>query len=213
MECAICRTRRPRRFCPGVRGEICSLCCGTEREVTVECPLDCEFLREGRRHERALARDAAAFPNRDIQVSEKLLRDNEPLLTFLSLTIFRAAMQVPGVVDGDVLAALDGLIRTYRTIESGVYYESRPDNLLAGSIYGAVQGALAEYRNAEQRELGLTKTRDADVLGLLVFLQYFALDRDNGRRRGRAFLDALRGFHPPAPEPSGSSSPPSAILR
>jgi hypothetical protein len=180
--------------------------------VTVECPLDCEFLREGRRHERALARDAAAFPNRDIQVSEKLLRDNEPLLTFLSLTIFRAAMQVPGVVDGDVLEALDGLIRTYRTIESGVYYESRPNNLLARSIYGAVQGALAEYRNAEQRELGLTKTRDADVLGLLVFLQYFALDRDNGRRRGRAFLDALREFHPPAPEPSGSSSP-SAILR
>ena len=213
MECAICRTRRPRRFCPGVRGEICSPCCGTEREVTVECPLDCEYLREGRRHEKPVAHDAAEFPNRDIQVSEKLLRDNEPLLTFLSLTIFRAAIEVPGVVDGDVLEALGGLIRTYRTLQSGVYYESRPTNLLAGSIYGAVQGALAEYRGAEQRELGMTKTRDADVLGLLVFLQYFALDRDNGRRRGRAFLDALREFHPPAPEPSGSSSPSSAIRR
>jgi hypothetical protein len=179
----------------------------------VECPLDCEFLREGRRHQKAPARDAAEFPNRDIQVSQKLLRDNEPLLIYLSLTIFQAAMGVPGVVDHDVLEALDGLIRTYRTLESGVYYESRPDNLLAGSIYTAVQGALAEYRSAEQRELGLTKTRDADVLGLLVFLQYFALDRDNGRRRGRAFLDALREFHPPAPEPSGSSSPSSAILR
>jgi hypothetical protein len=179
----------------------------------VECPLDCEFLREGRRHEKPPARAAAEFPNRDIQVSEKLLRANEHLLTFLSLTIFRAAMQVPGVVDGDVLEALHGLIRTYRSLSSGVYYESRPDNLLAGSIFGAVQDALTEYRNAEQRELGLTRTRDADVLGLLVFLQYFALDRDNGRRRGRAFLDALREFHPPAPEPSGSSSPSSAILR
>ena len=212
MECVICRTRRPRRFCPGVSGEICSLCCGTEREVTVECPLDCEFLREGRRHDKPAARDAIEFPNRDIQVSEKLLRDNEVLLTFLSLTVFRAAMRVPGVVDGDVLEALDGLIRTYRTLESGVYYESRPNNLLAGSIFGAVQSALAEYRGAEQRELGMTKTRDADVLGLLVFLQYFALDRDNGRRRGRAFLDALREFHPAAPEPSGSS-PSSVILR
>ena len=178
----------------------------------MECPLDCEFLREGRRHEKAPARNAAEFPNRDIQVSEKLLLANEPLLTFLSLTIFRAAMQVPGVVDGDVLEALDGLIRTYRTLQSGVYYESRPNNLLAGSVYATVQDALTEYRGAEQRELGLTKTRDADVLGLLVFLQYFALDRDNGRRRGRAFLDALREFHPPAPEPSGSS-PSSAILR
>jgi hypothetical protein len=179
----------------------------------VECPLDCEFLREGRRHEKPAARAAAEFPNRDIQVSEKLLRDNEPLLTILSLTIFRAAMQVPGVVDGDVLEALDGLIRTYRSLQSGVYYESRPSNLLAGSIFGAVQGALTAYRDAEQRELGMTKTRDADVLGVLVFLQYFALDRDNGRRRGRAFLHALREFHPPAPETSGSASPSSAILR
>ena len=52
----------------------------------------------------------------------------------------------------------------------------------------------------------MTKTRDADVLGLLVFLQRFELDRNNGRRRGRAFLDALREFHPPEPESSGSSS-------
>ena len=177
----------------------------------MECPLDCEFLREARRHEKPVTRNATEFPNRDIQVPEKLLRANEHLLTFLSLTIFSAAMQVPGVVDGDVLEALDGLIRTYRTLASGVYYESRPDNLLAGSVYGAVQDALAEYRSAEQRELGMTKTRDSDVLGLLVFLQHWALTCDNGRRRGRAFLDALREFQP-APEPS-ESSPSSAILR
>ena len=56
----------------------------------------------------------------------------------------------------------------------------------------------------------MTKTRDADVLGLLVFLQHFELDQNNGRRRGRAFLQALREFHPPASEPSASS--PSVIL-
>src|SRR6516164_10492371 len=190
MACAICQTRRPRRFCPGVRGDICALCCGAEREVTVDCPLDCEFLREGRRHEKTGERDGAEFPNRDIQVTEKLLRANEELLTFLCLNVFHAAMQVSGAVDSDVREALDGLIRTYRTLQSGVYYESRPNNPLAGAVYGAVQGALAEYREREQKELGMTKTRDADVLGLLIFLQHFALFRDNGRRRGRAFLDA-----------------------
>ncbi len=178
----------------------------------MDCPLDCEFLREGRKHEKALALNPAEFPNRDIQVTEKLVSANERLLSFLSVTIFQAAMQVPGVVDSDALEALDGLIRTYRTLQSGVYYESRPNNPLAGAIFTAVQDALTEYRTAEQRELGMTKTRDADVLGMLVFLQHFALFRDNGRRRGRAFLDALREFHPPAPEPSGSS-PSSVILR
>ena len=212
MECSICQTRRPRRFCPGVRGEICSPCCGEEREVTVTCPLDCEFLREGRRHEKAPARNPAEFPNRDIQVTEKLLRANEPLLVFLSMALFQSAMEVPGVVDSDVLEALDGLIRTYRTLQTGVYYESHPNNPLADSIYRPVQEALAEYRGSEQREIGMTKTRDADVLGLLVFLQYLALDRANGRRRGRAFLSALRENYRPAPEPS-AFSPSSVSLR
>ena len=121
-------------------------------------------------------------------------------------------MQIPGVVDRDVQEALDGLIRTFRTLESGVYYESRPNNALAGSIYATVQDALGEYRKREQQELGMTKTRDADVLGVLVFLQHFALYRDNQRRRGRAFLDALREFQPPEPETSGSS-PSSVLLR
>ena len=48
MKCRICDTRKPRRYCPGVTGDICSICCGNEREVTVDCPLDCPFLVEAR---------------------------------------------------------------------------------------------------------------------------------------------------------------------
>ena len=176
------------------------------------CPLECEFLRESRKHEKRVTPDGVEFPNRDIEVSEKLLRANEALLAFLSLAIFQSAMQTQGAADGDVLEALDGLIRTYRTLQSGVYYESRPGNGLAAAIFGAVQEALAEYRTREQQDLGMTKTRDSDVLGLLVFLQHFALFQQNGRKRGRAFLDALRGFHPPEAAPS-ESSPSSMILR
>ena len=105
MGCALCETRRPRRYCPAVRGEICSLCCGAAREVTVECPLDCQYLRESRLREKPAERNASEFPNQDIRVSEKLLRANEQLLTFLSLTIFRTAMEIPGLVDSDVLEA------------------------------------------------------------------------------------------------------------
>ena len=34
----------------------------------------------------------------------------------------------------------------------------------------------------------MSETRDADVLGLLVFLQRLEFDRNNGRK-GRAFVD------------------------
>ena len=59
----------------------------------------------------------------------------------------------------------------------------------------------------------MTKTRDADVLGLLVFLQRLELDRNNGRRRGRAFLDALREFLPAGAANPPASSSSSLILR
>jgi hypothetical protein len=176
-----------------VRGDICTQCCGTEREVTVDCPLDCEYLVESRKHEKPHPPEGEP-PYKDIDVSENLLRRNEALLAFLSSNVVGAALNTPGVVDFDVREALDGLVRTYRTLQSGVYYESRPSNPLAAAVFSAVQEALADYRKEEQKALGMTRTRDADVLGLLVFLLYFERDRNNGRRRGRAFIDALRGF-------------------
>ena len=97
MACAICETRRPRRFCPGVRGDICSICCGTEREVTVDCPLDCEFLQEARRHEKApQPRSGADSPTGTSRSPRSFWRTNEQLLTFLGRsTVSHAALQVP----------------------------------------------------------------------------------------------------------------------
>jgi hypothetical protein len=201
MACAICENRRPRRFCPGVRGEICAVCCGTEREVTVDCPLDCEYLQEARKHERPAAVDPSAIPNRDIEVSKRLIEENEALLTFLASALVETALSTASVIDYDIREALDALARTYRTLQSGIYYETRPANPLAAAVFAATQRAVEEFRNKERQSLGMTRTRDLDVLGLIVFLQRLELDLNNGRRRGRVFIDYLRGFHQPAPEP------------
>jgi len=211
MACAICETRRPRRFCPGVRGDICAICCGTEREVTVTCPLDCEYLQEARKHDRPPLLDEASIPNRDIKVTERMIEENEALLGFLSSALLNAAMETPGVTDYDVREALAALARTYRTLQSGVYYETRPDNPVAASIQAVLQNAAQEFRAEEQRQFGMTRTRDADVLGLIVFLQRVELDRNNGRRRGRAFIDSLRRLYPASSAP-GPPDAPSLIL-
>lgn len=208
MACAICETRRPRRFCPGVRGDICSICCGAEREVSVNCPFECEYLQEARRHERPAPLDPKSVPNQDIEVTERFVAEHELLITVTGNAILGGALDTPGAIDHDVREALDGLTRTYRTLQSGVYYETVPANPLAANIYRLVQGALAEFRQREQQQLGVSHTRDADVLGTLVFLQRVELDRNNGRPRGRAFLDSLRAFYsapvdaPPPPPPS-----------
>ena len=208
MTCALCETRRPRRFCPGLRGEICATCCGAERETTVSCPLDCEYLLEARKHDKTPPIDPQQVPNRDIRVADELLSQNEELLAFLSVVLARAASETPGLVDFDMRQALDALTRTYRTLLSGVYYESRPNNPLAARVCDVVQARIAEFRRAEKQRLAMTKTRDADILGLLVFLQRFELDQNNGRPKGRAFLDALRRIYADDPglEPPPASS-------
>src|ERR1700682_5299675 len=71
MKCKICNTRKPRRYCPGVNGDICSICCGSEREVTVNCPLDCPYLVEARHHEKPPAMSAQQLPNQDVRISEE----------------------------------------------------------------------------------------------------------------------------------------------
>ena len=206
MKCKICNTRKPRRFCPGVGGDICSICCGSEREVTVNCPLDCVYLVEARQHEKPPAANAGPLPNQDVRITEEFLRDHEPLLIFLGAKLLEASLEIAGAVDSDVQEALESLIRTYRTLESGLYYETRPNNLLAASVQQKIQDAVQELRK-ELGEKGSTPIRDAEILGILVFLERVGLHERNGRPRGRAFIDYLRGYFPqkqagPADAPS-----------
>lgn len=68
--------------------------------------------------------------------------------------------------------------------------------------------AIAEFHQREAERLGIHKTRESVALGLLVFLQHFELSYNNGRRRGRAFLEAMLDLYgvEPAAEGSGASS-------
>jgi hypothetical protein len=152
------------------------------------------YLQEARRHERVPEFHPDQAPNRDIQISDSFIREHEPLLTLLGGAVLNAALQTPGAVDNDIREALDALIRTQRTLESGLYYETRPNNPVAGAIAQRVQAAVQEFREAMTRQSGMNTIRDKDILGVLVFLQRVELQHNNGRRLGRAFQDFLRSY-------------------
>jgi hypothetical protein len=207
MNCKLCQTRRPRRACPGVGGQICSVCCGASREETVDCPLDCEYLREARVHEKPAPVDPAQIPNLDIEVSDSFLRQNDMLLALLVHAVAEAGLSAAGAVDYDLREALGALVRTYRTRESGLYYETKPANLIAAGIQESVQKRIDEFREAAKKRTGMTTLRDADILGVLAFLERVEYQTNNGRKRGRAFLDFLRSHSAAMAEAASAASP------
>jgi hypothetical protein len=211
MSCAICQKRRPRRHCPGVRGEICPVCCGTEREVTVRCPSDCEYLVEARKHEHTAGLDPATIPHRDIAISEEFLEEHADLIAVLSAALTAQSAR-NGAVDSDARQALESLIRFYRTLQSGLIYEGVPANPLAADLHRALRDAALEYQAGEREDVGLPAIRDADILRALVFLDVLSVDRDNGRVFGRSFLDALLAFQPAAGSAGAGETGSSLIL-
>ncbi len=203
--CKICGVRRARRDCPGVRGMICALCCGTEREVSISCPLDCVYLREARLHESKSKQDQEdpaapqPMPHPDVPLTEDFLRKHNDLLMFCGVSLVQASLETPGAVDRDAVDALEAMIRTQRTLESGLVYQTRAGDQVAAAIQARLEKALEDYQRV-RHEQGLAGYRTAEILGVLVFLLRLGARVVNGRPRGRAFIDYLMQ-QMPMPEP------------
>ena len=195
--CKRCGQRRARRACPALQADICAICCGTEREVSISCPLECEYLREAHLREKSLPVDPKHVPHKEVEVTEEFLREHEELLLFCIYSLLQAALRTPGAVDTDALEALEALIKTYKTAASGLIYESRAENAVAAAVQRGFSDSLADYQKIRaEKEGSLAPLRDKEILGMLVFLSRFGQQNLNGRPKGRLFLDVLSRMTP-----------------
>lgn len=211
MKCVICELRQARRYCPGVRGEICPLCCGTERENTIDCPFDCVYLREARAREKPNEFDQATvakIPFIEIRVPDRFLEEHAGIARVVADAIVAAVFSTPGAIDYDLREAIESLIRTYKTMDSGLIYESRPSNPVAANIAALIQAEVDKGRKEIASKTGIS-VRDAEVMAALLILQRQEYRYNNGRQRGRAYMDHLRRF---LPERVASVNPSSSPL-
>jgi len=162
--------------------------------VTVSCPFDCPYLIEARRFERLPELAPEEWPHKDIQVSRAFLEEREPVLALLAALLVEGAERTRGAVDADVAEALEAMIRTYRTRQTGLVYETRPNNPLAAAIQQHMNAGIAQLEKHMAERSGLHLIRDKDMLGLLVHLRRMLGQYSNGRRLGRRFLHVLRGL-------------------
>lgn len=195
--CKICGKRRAKRNCPAVHGDICTLCCGTEREVSLACPLECEYLQEAHRHEKPVPVAQNELANSEVEVSEEFIQAHHELLLFAMYSLLEAALRTPGAIDSDVMVALAAMIQTHRTLESGLVYETRPENSVAASVQHLFSNSLEDYQKVRSEREGVSPLRNSEILRILVFLHRVGQVNQNGRPRGRMFLDFLRRVTPP----------------
>jgi hypothetical protein len=198
--CPICQKRKPGRFCPAKAEKICAVCCGTEREVSIDCPPDCGYLLSAHRYENEHPRPLAAdTPLLDARISSDTVHAHGQFLSAIAFTIAKFCASQPPTTDPDVLAALRALAETYKTLVSGIVYEQPPVPLLQRELYDTLSAFLTEAKqNSAQPSFGPVK--DSEIFQLLVFLFRMGLLRTNGRPRSRRFIEFLRGQFPGAQE-------------
>ncbi len=215
-QCPICAKRRGKRRCPGLTRSrwaaatetICAQCCGEQRELTIDCPLDCPYLLAAHRYEAerpSAAPAALAFPQ--VALDPDFLDEHQQFIAALALFFCRFAAGEKDVRDPDLLAALDALARGYQTLESGLYYEQPPDAVPARALYAAARDFLEQYSQQQQQQRG-SSLRPGEVLRALVFLRRLGQRESNGRPLARRFLNFLRAQLPAEAQAAPSAGPP-----
>ena len=201
MACPICEKRKAERFCPAKGEKICAVCCGTEREVSIDCHRDCAYLMAAHRYEDQQQRSLPAdTPLLDAKVSQDMIYSHQDVLSGLAFTAAKFSAANPGTTDPDVLLALQSLAQTYKTLGSGILYENRPEATIPRELYAALAGFLREAKQQAAERGAAPPVKDTEVFPLLVFLYRMGLLRTNGRPRARRYIEFLRGQFPAEPE-------------
>ena len=201
MSCPICEKRKPARFCPAKGEKICAVCCGTEREVSIDCPADCSYLVSAHRyedgHQRSLPADT---PLLDDKIPQDIVHTHQQLMAALAFSIAKFCAVQPTAVDTDVLTAIEALAQTYKTLSSGIIYEKPPEAPLPRELYAALVAFLSEVKKQQAERANSAALKDMDLFYLWVFLYRMGLLRTNGRPRSRRFIEFLRSQFPQSPE-------------
>jgi len=196
--CPICNKRRAERYCPAMGEKICAIDCGTEREVTIDCPTSCAYLIASHRweqnHPKPLAESEIPFP--DVSLPPHLIHTHQIVLSGFGFTVLIYAADQRSLTDSDVFAAVQALTETRRTLLAGIYYEKPPEYPIAAGLYAALAKSIEDEKKHAAEHPEYPTLKDTEIFQLLIFFLRFGRSRSNGRPRTRAFIEFLRSQFP-----------------
>jgi hypothetical protein len=170
MKCDLCTQRKGKRLCPAKHASICPQCCGEKRVLEIECPENCEYLQAGRARESE-QEGAHFFRTSDPHERARRVRILEDCETTLSdiqtlIAIERRANR--SLTDADVAEALDCLLKTLRTEDRGILYETTSGNLRADGLRRQLSDLIQSQRYPKEQDQKRLLLKDAmETLELL----------------------------------------------
>ncbi|MBZ5551185.1 MAG: hypothetical protein LAO21_00595 [Acidobacteriia bacterium] len=207
MQCPLCGSRKARRSCPAKSARICGVCCATKREIEIDCPPSCSYLREG--YQYAMEKNPLEQRARSMTLGRTFdrgfLLENERFLMEVSSVIREGYKSVPQLHDSDIVGAFAALEKTYRTLDKGLYYDTTPEGGLGQFLYSKLKESIdlkMQNPDAHGRRLKVST-----VIDCLVFLQQFVQLKGSGRPLSRGYLSHLEEVFEHAPKDAPSEEP------
>ena len=187
-----------KRHCPAKSATICSVCCGTKREVEIDCPSDCVHLRKGRSYEAERGTPQGPVPS-NRRFDERFFYQNAPLIATFAESVLEERADTPSMVDGDASDAFAALVATLKTLSTGLYYETLPEGLVATALFRRMKSLLDDLMEPplEPDRRALRVSEAQEVLDFMIQTSDF---HSNGRPKSRQYLDWLRTMVPEAAE-------------
>jgi hypothetical protein len=131
--------------------------------IEIDCPESCEYLKTGREREseQEYRRFLRTAEEQDRQRYFRVLSRLEEVVVYLEILIAEGRRTVRNLTDSDVIQALDLLIATLRTEDSGVLYERTSENLRVESLRRTLAEELNSLRYPKQPDQERLQLKDA----------------------------------------------------
>jgi len=188
--CPLCSERPAKRFCPAKETRICPVCCGSKREVEIDCPSSCHHLIAGRVYESDRRSPDPQLESEVRRFDKSFIHRHTPVLNAVSLAICEERTVALWLLDTDVIEVFKDLTKTMKTLSSGIYYESLPESVVRVSLFHRLKQLFDGFMQPQPE--GLEQSlKLPDAIDVLTFLTYVATVNSNSRPRSRQYLDLL----------------------
>src|SRR5262249_55573012 len=152
--------------------QICAVCCGTKREIEIDCPSSCGYLKASRSYEAEKPVIDAELMTKIQKYDNSFIERYNHVLTPINGTVVEGRLSSPWLVDNDVIEVYKALAMTMRTLSSGIYYESLPEGSVRLALFRRLKDVFDQLMKPEAAsQHPILKASEAvEVLDFLVFV-------------------------------------------